>query len=543
MKELHITKMEKQRRDLKRMISKTMNNEYGSIEVEGTEKTFEITQNDILNNVNDKTAQKSFELKLKNYGKYNIAYTNDGQYLCLGGSNGHLSIIRWKDFRLISETFFKNDYIHDVQFCFNESMLSVAQREAVYIYNTKLTETHVLRKSMNLPLKLGYLPYHFLLTSVGVYGRLCYYDISIGKQISVKETKYGLCDQLCVNQRNGVVTLGHNNGCITMWTPTNKEFVVKMLCHKSKICGLSIDKHGYEMATSDQNGYLKVWDLRTYKEIYSFKCYNTINNIEYSQNGLLGLSTGKTVLIYNMKQNFKSFNYRENHSSYNELFESKYIDKENLYLMHKFDRCLINSIKFCPYEDILGVGHNNGFNSVIIPGSGEANYDIFENDPFINKKYSNKIIVNKLMDKLQPDMIQLNQNFIAGLPMKKSNIEGLNKFLETNNDMKFARKNITKVKKRGYKGVIQRRYAKYQHMKEIHLKQQKLQNQLNVKRDIHKSNLNEYFKSKKNKLKNKLLNDNNKNNDIPDTLQRFNKIKKQKIINKKWDKKSTKIYF
>ena len=55
--------------------------------------------------------------------------------------------------------------------CFNESMIATAQREAVYIYNAKCVETHVLRRSMPLPLKLEYLPYHFLLCSIGVKGK------------------------------------------------------------------------------------------------------------------------------------------------------------------------------------------------------------------------------------------------------------------------------------------------------------------------------------------------------------------------------------
>ena len=33
------------------------------------------------------------------------------------------------------------------------------------------------------------------------------------------------------NPTNGIIHLGHSNGTVTLWSPNQKSYVAKMLCH------------------------------------------------------------------------------------------------------------------------------------------------------------------------------------------------------------------------------------------------------------------------------------------------------------------------
>eukprot|EP00823_Brevimastigomonas_motovehiculus_P008422 TRINITY_DN7704_c0_g1_i1.p1 TRINITY_DN7704_c0_g1~~TRINITY_DN7704_c0_g1_i1.p1 ORF type:complete len:311 (+),score=49.08 TRINITY_DN7704_c0_g1_i1:70-933(+) len=272
-------------------------------------------------------------------------------------------------------------------------MYAVAQKQYVYIYDSQGVELHCMRNHTDVD-RLEYLPYHFLLVTVGRTGFLKYQDVSTGTIIGQHRTRLGECEVMRQNPHNGVICLGHNNGIVTMWSPNITTPLVKMLCHKASILSLDVDAMGRYMVTSAMDGQVKIWDIRTYKELHSYFTTRPASSISISQTGLMGLSFGPHV----------------------QLWKNAFAEKQKSpYMSEQLSGRIIERIRFCPYEDVLGVSHDVGFSSMVVPGSGEANFDSFEANPYQSKKQKREHLVHSLLDKLSPEMITLNPSFIGSV--------------------------------------------------------------------------------------------------------------------------------
>jgi len=362
-----------------------MTEEVGVLESEGVERTHQFKQTDIANSLDVTSALKFFDLKLDNFGPYKINYTRNGKFLLLGGQKGHLASVDWASKNLACEVH-SQEATRDVVFLHQETLFAAAQKKYVYIYDNQGTEIHCLKDHRDVN-RLEYLPYHFLLASVGNGGYLKYQDVSTGKLVAELRTKLGRCDCMVQNPYNSVVALGHHNGNVTMWSPTMKEPLIKMLCHRGNVLSASIEKQGVYMATSGLDGLLKVWDIRMHKHVYSYRMKGRpAHCTAISQKGMLAAAFGSQIFI----------------------FKDAMTHKQNLpYMKHVIPGSDIASIQFCPYEDVLGVGHAKGFSSLIIPGSGEPNFDALESNPYQTKKQRQEHEVKMLLEKIQPEMITL----------------------------------------------------------------------------------------------------------------------------------------
>ncbi|XP_052220882.1 WD repeat-containing protein 46-like isoform X1 [Dreissena polymorpha] len=423
-----------------------LHEEAGFLEADEGEDTTSITQHDLAGVVDITSAQKFFELKLPDFGPYSVNYTRNGRFLLMGGVKGHVAAIDWMTKKLLCEVNVM-ETVNDVKWLHQETMFAVAQRQWTYMYDNQGIELHCLKK-LDCVLRMEFLPFHFLLASANSKGYLSYIDVSIGEKVAGYSTQMGRLDVMCQNPSNAIVTLGHSGGTVTMWCPKLKEPVVKMLCHQSGVRSVAIEQAGQYMATSGIDRTLKIWDLRTYKMLHSYKVPMGAGQMAFSQQGLLATGMGNIVQVYkdSCRQEVKA-----------------------PYLTHNLTSS-VRSLQFCPYEDVLGVGHSTGFSSLIIPGAGEANFDALESNPYQTKQQRKEAEVKMLLEKIPSDMIHLDSSMIVQVDKK-----GLQETIEEHNKIKYLKpqkmeyepRYKAKGKSRGQKVVQQKKGVIEEQKREI----------------------------------------------------------------------------
>ncbi|XP_033227962.1 WD repeat-containing protein 46 isoform X3 [Belonocnema kinseyi] len=210
------------------------------------------------------------------------------------------------------------------------------------------------------------------------------------------------------NPTNALLCVGNSKGVVSMWSPNSKQPLAKMLCHHTAINALAIHPYGTYMATSGPDYKVKIWDLRQLAgPLQTVGIRSPANYLSYSQKGLLAIGMGNVV----------------------EVFKDTSTDLKP-YMRHR-ENWAVTSMQFCPFEDILGVATTKGFTSILVPGSGEANFDALELNPFQTKSQRREAEVKALLDKIQPELITLDPYSIheVDVPSLKEKVEAKKKLL------------------------------------------------------------------------------------------------------------------
>jgi len=372
----------------------------GCIEAESEmEATHRLTQQELkAKYLDENTARHIFDLTLPHYGPYGMTYDLSGRYSILfGRTGGHVAMMDNHDQSLECEMHL-NEPVRDATTLHNHTLFAVAQKKHVYIYDNKGCEIHFM-DSHHDPFQVQFLPHHWLLASVGRSGWLKYHDTSTGLKVSEHRTKLGPCHVMRQNPQTAMLHLGHTGGTVSLWSPASSEFVMKLLCHRGAVFSVAVDATGHYMVTSGADKKVKVWDLRTYKEMYSFYTVNhaPASTVDISQRGILGVGHGHMTTFWNNP--FRSTR------------------PEHPYMIHKLCGKAVETLRFRPFEDVCGIGHNDGISSIVIPGSGEPNLDSMEAsaNPFADNKQHRENVVRSLLDKLAPDTISLEPNLIGAI--------------------------------------------------------------------------------------------------------------------------------
>ncbi|TNN44112.1 WD repeat-containing protein 46 [Liparis tanakae] len=397
----------------------------GFLEGDEDEDTCTISQEDIAESVDITSKTKYFDLKLSQFGPYRVDYSKTGRQVLLGGRRGHVACIDWHSKELTCEINVMES-VNDVKWLHSEAMYAVAQKKWLHIYDSKGIELHCIRK-FNDVLRMQFLPYHFLLATASATSFLQYLDVSVGKEVAAICTKTGRLDVMCQNPHNAVIHLGHANGTVTLWTPNQKEALVKMLCHHGGVRSIAVDKTGTYMVTSGMDKKLKVYDIRTFKPLKSYFLPAGASCLSLSQRGLLSAATGDIVQVYR------------------DVWSAP-VTKP--YMAHRVQKTVWGT-HFCPFEDVLGVGHGDGFTSMLVPGAGEPNIDGLDANPYRSAKQRQEWEVKALLEKVQPELISLDPTELGMVDRAAFDVKHQDRVQALGYDPLATEKFVPKYKKKG----------------------------------------------------------------------------------------------
>lgn len=156
------------------------------------------------------------------------------------------------------------------------------------------------------------------------------------------------------------------------------------------------------MVSTGQDLKMGVWDVRMFREVNHYYLRRPGSSAAVSDRGLVAIGWGTQTSVWKG------------------LFDKSKDDQEKVkapYMGWGAEAKTIERVKWCPFEDVLGISHDKGFSSIIIPGAGEPNFDALEINPYETTKQRQEGEVKALLNKLQPEMISLNPEYIGSLDL------------------------------------------------------------------------------------------------------------------------------
>lgn len=156
------------------------------------------------------------------------------------------------------------------------------------------------------------------------------------------------------------------------------------------------------MVSAGQDMKMSVWDIRMFKEVNSYFTRQPASTVSISDRGLTAVGWGTQTSIWRG------------------LFTKHALEQEKIqspYMAWGGEGKRIERTRWCPFEDVLGISTDQGFSSILVPGAGEPNFDALEVNPHENKKQRQEAEVKSLLNKLQPEMISLNPDYVGNLDL------------------------------------------------------------------------------------------------------------------------------
>lgn len=238
--------------------------------------------------------------------------------------------------------------------------------------------------------------------------KICYTDTSTGETVAehdfaARALKLRHVTDSDLNLSNGVVVMSHTNGVVTMWSPMMGRPLAQVFTHAGGVRNVAVSKDGMSMFTAGADCAVKVWDLRTYKLRTEWKVPAQTSALTASQRGLVALAFGAHVQVWAPQKKGDRFVSARNGWGVKPYMSELYSGKR------------ISGLDFCPFEDMLAVCHQEGMDTMVVPGAGEATFDSRAPNPYETQKQRRESEVRTLLDKLPKESIALDVSFVGGI--------------------------------------------------------------------------------------------------------------------------------
>lgn len=214
------------------------------------------------------------------------------------------------------------------------------------------------------------------------------------------------------------------------------------------------------MVSAGQDLKMSVWDVRMFKEVNSYFTRQPAATVSISDRGLTAVGWGTQTSIWRG------------------LFTKHALEQEKIqspYMAWGGEGKRIERVRWCPFEDILGVSTDRGFSSILVPGAGEPNFDSLEVNPYETTKQRQEAEVKSLLNKLQPEMITLNPDYIGNLDLasaeqrqaeKDLDKKPLDPIADVKNRGRGKNSSLRKyLRKKGSKNIIDERRLKIEELR------------------------------------------------------------------------------
>ncbi|WKX95761.1 hypothetical protein Q1695_012314 [Nippostrongylus brasiliensis] len=274
---------------------------------------------------------------------YSLCWTPEGKRLITGASTGEFTL--WNGTAFNFETILQahDSAIRAMTWSHNEQWLVSADHEGFIKYwQPNMNNVHMYQAHKDEPVRgLSFAPTDVKLASASDDGTVRIWDFA--RCVEERAMRGHGSEVRCVawHPFKGMIVTGSRDSQqpVKLWDPRTGDCLTTLQDHKSSVMAVDWNKNGNWLLTAGRDHLVKLYDLRSMKEMYSYKGHKKeVTSIAWHpiHEGLFVSGGGDGSIVYWLVEN----------------------EKEVAFLEHAHDQA-VWAMKFHPMGHILATGSND----------------------------------------------------------------------------------------------------------------------------------------------------------------------------------------